>query len=270
MFQELPSQRIARREVETIADTVLANTDKIRKFLMPMLYGVMGVSFFHQLPYLFKTFEVQGWWHLDTFDGYMHAVAMTVAALAVPLIFDGFTVACVMMISTVGLMLWVRLMALVLVAAPTWASGYVNFKASVGPDGKHSPVVATVFVTIVVFVALIEVLRAASHAIAYGAIKEREQTALLHAVGQDEVPGPVAPAKELDPMEDLVMRSGGDIERAKLLSTEYGLLNPGQKQSWSRRFNNTKGRLARELANPVAAAAATVQNAPVSPAGPRS
>lgn len=260
-----PSQKLAQRHVETVADHAISNIEEIRRYATWIVYAVMGASYFHQFAYLFGTLHVREFWAIGTFEGDLHAATYAVGAALIPVIFDFFTIVCVKAISSVALKPWVRKLALALVLAPVGASGYINWNSSIGPKGEFAPAVAIIYLIVVAFIPLVELMRAASHEIDYPAIEKMELKALAQ-LDSDKDSAPVAPAKEMDPMEELVIRSGGEIVAARKLTTEYERMTPGQKQSWSRRFNNAKGRLMSELDDPAASVARSVKGMPVSPA----
>lgn len=261
-----PSQKLAQRHVETIADQSIDTIETIRKYAKWIVYAVMGVSFFHQFAYLFKTLGVKEFWSAGTFEGYLHSVTYAAGAALIPIIFDFFTVICVMAISSVALKTWVRKTALALVLAPVGASGYINWNSSIGPNGEFAPAVAIIYLMVVAFIPLTELMRAASHEIDYPAIEKMELKALAQVEGMDAVSAPVAPAKELDEMDLLVARFGKNLKAAQAASSEYGRLMKEQKQSWSKRFMARAAQAERELADPVTAVGRNVSNAPVSPA----
>lgn len=166
--------------------------------------------------------------------------------------------------STLGLKQWVRKTALGLVVAPVGASAYINFQGSVDPMGGFVPAIAIVYLMVVAFIALTELMRMGSHEIDYPAIERMEQRAATHVDGSGEEGTELeAPAKELDPMMKLVLM--GEDEAKKLAG--YDRLTPEQRQSWTRRFRAAQKRLKQELADPVEAVRSVVSEAPVSPAG---
>lgn len=261
-----PSQRLAQRHVETVADHAIINIETIRRYATYIVYAVMGASFFHQFAYLFKTFGVKEFAAMGTFEGWLHAVSYGAGAALIPIIFDFFTVVCVMAVSSAALKIWVRVLALVLVLAPVGASGYINWNSSIGPDGRFAPAIAIIYLMVVALIPLTELMRAASHEIDYPAIEKMELKALAQVEEKQAVVEPVAPAKVLDEMDLMVLRFGKDLKSAQAASSEYARLDKSQKQSWSKRYVARAALAEQEMADPAAAAGRTVPNAPVSPA----
>jgi hypothetical protein len=265
-MKETQTQRLAREHLTTVVDVAISNIKQIQKWATYIVYAIMGVSYFHQFGYLFKTLYVAEFFSLGTLEGYMHAVTNAVGALLIPVIFDFFTLLLVKAGSTLGLKRWVRKTALCLVAAPVGASAYINFKGSVDPTGKFVPAIGIVYLMVVAFIALTELMRMGSHEIDYPAIQKMEMRAAAHVGGSVEgAAEQEGPAKDLDPMMQLVLMG----EAAAKEAVGYDRMTPEQKQGWMRRFNSAKRRMGRELADPVSAVRSTVKEAPVSPAAPR-
>lgn len=264
MSTETQTARLAREHLTTVVDVAISNIRQIQRYATLIVYAIMFVSFFHQFGYLFKTFYVAAFWSLGTLEGYMHAVTNAFGSLVIPIIFDFFTLQLVKAGSTLGLKGWVRKTALGLVVAPVAASGYINFQASVAPDGTFVLAIAIVYLIVVAFLGLTELMRMGSHEIDYAAIERMEKRAASHVDRSSEEPAELeASAKKLDPMMRLALM--GETEAREL--ADYDRMTPEQRQSWTRRFKAAQKRLERELADPVAAVRSDMSEAPVSPAG---
>lgn len=73
-MRETQTARLAREHLTTVVDVAISNIKQIQKYATLIVYAIMGVSFFHQFSYLFKTFYVAEFFKQGTLEGYMHAV----------------------------------------------------------------------------------------------------------------------------------------------------------------------------------------------------
>src|SRR5690606_36305825 len=71
MHNETQTQRLARKHVSTIADTVISNISKIQKLAAFAVYGPLAISYFHQVQYLYTIFLIE--WVLSL-PVLMHAI----------------------------------------------------------------------------------------------------------------------------------------------------------------------------------------------------
>jgi hypothetical protein len=107
-----PGQRFAAEYGSKAVEEMLKTIAWTKRLALGIVAAVMAVSFQHQRHYLLGI-------RMDQFG-----------AAVIPLVIDALTIVCVKVLSTTGMHRTAKVLALVFLAIPVVASGYINFVGS--------------------------------------------------------------------------------------------------------------------------------------------
>lgn len=107
-----PGQRFAAEYGSKAVEEMLRTIALTKRIALGIVIAVMAVSFWHQRHYLLSI-------RMDQFG-----------AVIIPLVIDALTIVCVKVLSTTGMHRTAKMLALVFLAMPVAASGYINFVGS--------------------------------------------------------------------------------------------------------------------------------------------
>jgi len=131
-----PGQQFAEKYGNGAVEEMLKTITLAKRLALAIVVAVMAVSFQHQRHYLLSI-------GMDDFG-----------AAVIPLIIDALTLLCVKVLGATGMAQTAKVIALTFLLAPVGASAWINF------NGSPNSTVGWIYVVVVAFIAVAEVIKA--------------------------------------------------------------------------------------------------------------
>jgi hypothetical protein len=131
-----PGQQFAEKYGNGAVEEMLKTITLAKRLALAIVAAVMAVSYQHQRHYLLAQ-------DMDWFG-----------ASVTPLIIDALTLLCVKVLGATGMARTAKVIALTFLLAPVGASAWINF------NGSPNATVGWIYVTVVAFIAVAEVIKA--------------------------------------------------------------------------------------------------------------